>query len=51
MNTFITCTVCGDQDDRKAKTGACIDGKYHCQVCYEEAMESMENSILAEVFA
>jgi len=51
MSRVLTCKICGEVEMEYAKTGASIDGKYHCQVCYEKAMDKMENSVISEVFA
>lgn len=37
-----TCVKCGEQDDYSTRTGASIDGKYHCESCYNSTMEKSE---------
>ena len=43
MNTRICqCKKCGETDDFSTRTGACIDGVYHCETCYQAAMDQAE---------
>jgi hypothetical protein len=50
MARVLTCKICGEIEMEYAKTGASIDGKYHCQACYEAAMDKVENQAIKEVF-
>jgi len=36
------CVRCGEEDDVETKTGACIDGRYYCQTCYEVRLYEVE---------
>ena len=46
MSRIITCKVCGETDDFSTRTGACIDGKYHCQVCYDKSFDDLATEII-----
>jgi hypothetical protein len=50
MARILTCKICGEIEMEYAKTGASIDGKYHCQVCYEKVMDKLANQCINEVF-
>ena len=50
MSRILTCKKCGETEMEYAKTGACIDKKYHCQTCYDETMNKMEDEAIKEVF-
>lgn len=50
MKTYMECVKCGECDDKHAKTGATIDGKYHCEGCYSAAMDVSETQAIKQVF-
>jgi len=50
MVRVLTCKICGETEMEYAKTGASIDNKYHCQSCYDKAMNIMEDTTIKEVF-
>lgn len=50
MSRILNCKICGETEMESAKTGACIDNKYHCQSCYDEAMDKSANETIKEVF-
>ena len=43
MNNYCICVVCGEEDDRATRTGACIDNRYHCFTCWNERIDKLEN--------
>jgi hypothetical protein len=49
IKTWVDCCRCGESDDKHAKTGARIDGRYYCQGCYDAEMDEVENKIIEEV--
>ena len=50
MSRILTCKKCSEIEMEYAKTGACIDNKYYCQMCYDEAMNKMADEAIKEVF-
>ena len=46
MARILECKKCEENEMEYAKTGASIDGRYYCQVCYGEIMEKEENELI-----
>ena len=41
-----TCKKCNEVELGYCKTGASIDGKYYCQVCYDKILNAVEDEIV-----
>jgi len=44
----IECHKCSEPEEMNCRTGASIDGKYHCQACYDEVLGNIESNIIKE---